>query len=172
MKSRLNIVGNVYLIAGALVLASCAQPTSPDGGTSNRAETTAQSPVGEVKWIKWNADDLRPIRTESLTDTQLERIRNHQKFFVEVDEQSVDEWIDNFKRVPNPDQELAERDRMRRAYASYCAGREVDSATKKEVYRVVCLRGLLTEPLALNQLEQLELKRLPKDDAIEIIKSY
>jgi len=152
----------------ALSLTSCSEPANPPAAPS------APPVSGELQWIDPNKIQPGPLQRDSLTDAQMDRIRALQKVFLEVDGQSVDQWADNFKRDLNPDRELEVWEKMSKAYTGYCAERDLDLETKKEVYKVVLLRSMASEAEVLQRLElkSTELKHLSKEDAAEIMHGY
>jgi hypothetical protein len=100
----------------------------------------------------------------------MERVRKLQAVFVEVDGQSVEQWVDNFKRDLNPDRELDIWETMGKAYTSYCSKQcTMSPEAKKEVYNVVLLRSMAPEK---EVLERLELKVLTKDDAVAVMRGF
>jgi hypothetical protein len=97
------------------------------------------------------------------------RIESLQKVFFEVDGQTLDQWVDNFKRDVNPDRELAVWERMAKAYDGYCSRRDLTLDAKREVYRIVLLRSMASQE---DVLKTLELKTLSRNDAIEVMKGF
>lgn len=166
MNSHHNRTPSLVLVALiGMCSASCGQTAIPPTPTAtNKAES-----AGEVRWIDPKDIQPRPIQRDSLSDEQLARVRALQSIFVEVDGQSVDQWVDNFKRDLNPDRELAIWEKMAGAYTSYCTKRDLPVESKKEVYKVVLLRSMASED---DVLKRLELKILSKDDAVEITKGF
>jgi hypothetical protein len=123
----------------------------------------------EVQWVDPNTIQLGPIRRDSLTPEQMERVRKLQAVFVEVDGQSVDQWVDNLKRDLDPDRELDIWERMANAYTAYCLKRTLSGEAKKEVYKVVLLRSMAPEK---DVLERLDLKVLTKDEAVAVMRGF
>ena len=158
----------VLLAAFPVLLTSCSQTEAPTAPTSARNRTT-QTENGDVQWIDPNEIQPGPVQRDSLTDSQMQRVRALQKVFVEVDGQSVDQWVDNFKRDLDPDRELAIWEKMCSAYSAYCDDRDLSVDAKKEVYKVVLLRSMASEA---DVLQRLELSVLSQDDAKEIMKGY
>jgi len=99
----------------------------------------------------------------------MERARKLQTVFVEVDGQSVEQWVDNFKRDLNPDRELDIWETMAKAYTAYCSKRTLSPEAKKEVYKVVLLRSMAPEK---DVLERLELKVLTKEEAAAVMRGF
>ena len=168
MKSRPNNIACVFLTALPLLLTSCSQTEAPTVPIS-ADDAATETENGDVQWIDPNEIQPGPVQRDSLTDSQMERVRALQKVFVEVDGQSVDQWVDNFKRDLNPDRELAIWEKMCSAYSAYCDDRDLNIDAKKEVYKVVLLRSMTSEA---DVLQRLKLSVLSQGDAKEIMKGY
>ena len=166
MKSR--FINIVLLAAFPVLLTSCSQTEAPTAPTSADNAPT-QTGDGDVQWIDPNEIQPGPVQRDSLTDSQMERVRALQKVFMEVDGKSVDQWVDNFKRDLDPDRELAIWAKMCSAYSAYCDDRDLSVDAKKDVYKVVLLRSMASEA---DVLQRLELSVLSQDDAKEIMKGY
>lgn len=124
---------------------------------------------GRVEWLDPKTIQPGPIRRDALSDEQMARIRPLQATFAEVDGQTVEQWVDSFKRDVDPDQELRVWERMAKAYQAYCDGRKLSTETKKEVYRVVLLRSMASEQ---DVLERANLKELSREDAFAVMKGF
>jgi hypothetical protein len=145
----------------ALCLASCdrvPEVKSPDGKAN-----------GRVEWVDIKTIQPGPVRWDALSDEQMARIRSLQATFAEVDGQTVEKWVDDFKRDADPDKELRVWERMAKAYRAYCDGRKLSTEAKKDVYRVVLLRSMASEQ---DVLERAELKELSREDARAVMKSF
>lgn len=168
MKSRFINIVCVLLAALPVLLTSCSQIEAPTAPTS-ADDGTRPTETGDVQWIDPNEIQPGPMQRDSLSDSQMERVRTLQKVFVEVDGKSVDEWVDNFKRDLDPERELAIWEKMSSAYSAYCDDRDLSVEAKKEVYKVVLLRSMASEA---DVLQRLELSVLSQDDAKEIMMGY
>lgn len=124
---------------------------------------------GRVEWIDPNSIQPGPIRREVLTEEQMSRIKALQAVFVEVDGQTVDQWVDNFKRDMDPDSELEVWEQMAKAFRSYCDGRILSETAKEDVYRVVLMRSMAPQNEVLGHVKLIELSR---DEAIEVMKRF
>jgi len=122
-----------------------------------------------VEWIDPKTIQPGPIRRETLSDDQMARIRTLQSIFVEVDGQTVDQWVDDFKRDADPEKELQVWERMAKAYRAYCNGKQLSATIKKDVYRVVLLRSMASEQ---EVLERVKLTELSRDAAIAVMKDF
>lgn len=110
-----------------------------------------------------------PIQHTQLTEKQLERIRKLHQSFVDVDNSSLETWIDNFKRDTNPDNEIAIWERVAAAYTKYCSQRQLTVEAKKEVHSILLLRSMTPESEVLSQIK---LAVLTTEDAKEVLKLY
>lgn len=151
-----------------LLLALCLASASCDRGPTGQ-KTEKDSGGGRVEWVDPKTIQPGPIRREALSDEQMAQIRTLQATFAEVDGQSVEQWVDNFKRDVDPDKELRVWERMANAYRAYCDGRKLSPEAKKDVYRVVLLRSMASEQ---DVLERVKLKELSREEAIAVMKGY
>jgi len=133
------------------------------------AGKVADVPEGHVEWVDPKLIQPGPIRRDTLSEEQMARIRTLQTTFVEVDGQTVEQWVDNFKRDADPDKELRVWERMSKAYQAYCVGRTLSADAKQDVYRVVLLRSMASEQ---DVIERVKLKELSRQDAIAVMKGY
>jgi hypothetical protein len=151
-----------------LLLAICVAPAAceraPQGQPAAKPNNRER-----VTWVDPKTIQPGPIRRDALSDEQMARIRALQAVFVEVDGQTVEKWVDNFKRDADPDKELRVWERMAKAYRTYCEGKKLSVAAKKDVYRVVLLRSMASEQ---DVLERVNLNELSRDDAIAVMKGF
>ena len=141
---------------------ACERPPTP-------LRTAKGSGKERVEWVDPKTIQPGPIRRDSLTHEQMARIRALQATFVEVDGQTVEQWVDNFKRDADPDKELRIWERMSKAFRAFCDGRKLSPEAKKDVFSVVLLRSMASEQ---DVLEHMKLKVLSREDAIAVMKSY
>ncbi|MFN7289881.1 MAG: hypothetical protein ACK5YR_09105 [Pirellula sp.] len=161
MKQFLLIV----IALSVTALNGCSHNADPSPTDFELATQDSQS--GTVRWVDPKEIHQGPVQRDSLTDEQTERIKVLQQTFVEIDGQTIDQWIDSFKRDLNPDKELAIWERMARAYTAFCHSRELSLDEKKEAYKIVLLRSMASPE---DVLARIELKLISKIDA-EIIMS-
>ncbi len=162
MRSRQGLVCTLPFFAFCLSSMSCHRV--PDVKIDDTGKTE-----GRVEWVDPKLIQPGPIRRDSLNEEQMARIRTLQATFVEVDGQTVEQWVDNFKRDADPDKELRVWERMSKAYRGYCVGRTLSADAKQDVYRVVLLRSMASEQ---DVLERVKLKELSREDAIAVMKGY
>ena len=155
-----------FLVLIWLIAVGCDRGEQSSVSNPPSSAPTAQP---EVQWVDPSTIQPGPIRRDSLTAEHMERVRKLQAVFVEVDGQSVEQWVDNFKRDVNPDRELDIWETMAKAYTAYCSKRTLSPEAKKEVYKVVLLRSMASEK---DVLERLELKVLTKDEAVAVMRAF
>lgn len=125
---------------------------------SRKPQTASSSP------LQPNAN-----QTGQLQEDQLLRIKTLQQTFAEVDETPLDEWIDNFKRNPDPNRELMVWERIAEAYTRYCSMHPLTLEAKKEVFSILVIRSTVSEDEALKQIKP---KLLTITDAKEVMSFY
>ena len=122
-------------------------------------------------WAPLHSIEPGPVRHESLSDEQLQRIRNLADTFSQVNGGSFEHWCNNFKHDMHPDAELAIWERGARAFSRFCDGRPLSNEVKREVYKVIirALLGLSDQ----NVMETIgDLKYITKNDVLEILKGF
>ena len=149
-----------------LLFAICAFPAACDRSAQNQSATKSDG-NSRVEWVDPSTIQPGPIRRDTLNDEQMARIRALQTVFVEVDGQTVEQWVDNFKRDADPDKELRVWERMAKAYRAYCDGKQLSATAKKDVYRIVLLRSMAPEH---EVLDKVKLSELSRDDASAVMK--
>ncbi len=134
-----------------------------------KRDTDHQRSNTNVQWVNANQLHPGPVRHERLTNTQIERIKKVQLVFAEVDNSSIDKWIEDFKRDADPDNEIASWERMAAAYSNYVRGKDLPPEAKQDVFQIVLLRSGASE---VEMLRHLKLKVLTEEDAKKIIAGY
>jgi hypothetical protein len=81
-----------------------------------------------------------PIRHDTLTPAQVDRITRLHETFRDVDPTPLSKWLEDFKRDNDPDREIRIYEGMAEAYQAFCTGRDLSHAAKSEAYQVVLLR--------------------------------
>ena len=156
----------ILLAAACVLLAGCERRERPPAAPVPAPSATSQP---RVEWVDPNLVQPGPVRRESLTPEQMTRIRRLQAVFAEVDGQSVEQWVDNFKRDFHPDRELAVWEKMADAYTRYCSKRTLSPEAKQDVFKVVLMRSMAPEH---EVLPRLKLSVLTKADAAEIMRGF
>lgn len=109
------------------------------------------------------------IRHEKLTEVEISRIQSIHEAFKEVRDIPLDSVIEDFKHDAHPDREIAVWEIMAKAFKQHCETRKLSLEEKKEVYKVIVLRGLaMTED---EVLARANLKLIKEIDAREVMKS-
>ncbi|TGE28930.1 hypothetical protein [Hymenobacter metallicola] len=112
-----------------------------------------------------------PVRHDSLTAAQVEKITKIQATFEEVYPVSLEETLTDFKRDQHPDREIAVWLSMAEAYEKYLANqhRPLHLAAKKEVYSLLLMRSMMpTEKV----LADASLKVLSRQEAQAVLALY
>jgi len=127
----------------------------------------------EAKTILVDPNSLTPseIVHDSLSATQIEKIKQIQLTFAEVDPISLEETITNFKRDAHPDSEIAIWLSMAEAYQKYLKFRTQKTTLdiKKEVYKLILSRSMMSSEEAIKNTD---LKFLTKGEAEEVLAFY
>lgn len=169
MRNRESSPLFCWLSLLTLFLTSCSS-TSLETPSESGTVAVEDVQTGDTRWIDPNELQQGPIRRDSLTAVQMQRIASLQKVFGEIDGQTVDQWADNFKRDLNPDSELAIWERMATAYSRYCDKHQpLTLDAKKEVYKVVLLRSMASPE---DVMAKLELTILSKQDARDVMEGF
>lgn len=123
----------------------------------------------ETKTMKAEDMQMGPIRHDSLSVDQLERIKSIQATFAEVYPVSLEETITNFKRDLNPDKEIAIWMQMANAYRKFVTTSTPDSTKKKEAFELLLLRSMMPDDEAVKQAR---IKKLTDQEVNEILRYY
>ena len=90
------------------------------------------------KQIRLSDVQMGPIRHPVLPDDVIERIRAFKATLGDVDDASLDQTIDNFKRDIHPESELVIWERIASTFAAYLSRNPTtDRATRKEIYSML-----------------------------------
>ena len=127
------------------------------------------SSKSSVQMLDLNDIQQGPTIHDTLPDALLTRIKNVQLIFAEVDGTSLDKWVDDFKRDLDPEGNVKIWEDMAVAYTSFCDKKELPLDTRKEVFKVVLMRSMMSDE---DVLSRLELKHISVDDAKKIIAAY
>lgn len=128
--------GILTLIIGTLILSSC---------NSNSEEQN------EIQSINPNEIRQNEIVHGELTDEQIAKIKKIHLTFQEVDNISLEQTINDFKRDLNPDDEINVWLNMADAYQNYLSfkSEKIDLNTKTEVYRLILSRSMMPDEEAI-----------------------
>lgn len=157
----------IIIVLSVTALNGCSHNADPSPTDFELA--TQDSQTGIVRWVDPKEIHQGPVQRDSLTDEQTERIKVLQQTFFEIDGQTIDQWIDSFKRDLNPDKELAIWEQMAKAYTAYCLSHELSLDEKKEVYKIVLLRSMAS---AEDVLERIELTLISESEAKNIMSAF
>ena len=132
------------------------------GGTTSTPEST-------VEWIDPNEIQQGPTLHDTLPDDLRTRIKAVHETFADVDGTPLEKWIDDFKRDLDPEGNISIWEDMQVAYNSYCNVRELPLKTRKEVFKIVLMRSMMSDD---DVLARLELEHVSADDVRTILAAY
>lgn len=112
---------------------------------------------------------LHEVVHETLTPKQIEKITKIHTIFAEVDENSLEQTINDFKRDINPDNEIEIWMQMANAYKGYLSQNTKNLDEKKEVFKLILSRSMMSTKEAI---ENSDLKFLSLEDANEVLSFY
>jgi predicted ATPase len=107
-----------------------------------------------------------PIRHRVLPDKLLQRIEAFKEILREVDNATLDEVVDDFKRDAHPEQEIAVWERIAHTYALFLLHNPTgDLAIKREIFLVVLMASLGVE-------DGTEIRHLTTDQIRQLVLNY
>jgi len=131
--------------------------------------SSTSSPESKVAWVDPNEIQQGPTLHDELPDPLLDRIKAVHETFADVDGTPLEKWIDDFKRDLDPEGNVKIWEDMKIAYNAYCNDRELPLETRKEVFKIVLMRSMMSDS---DVLARLELKHVSANDARTILASY
>lgn len=135
--------------------------------TSNaNSQTPATPPIQRIdpKTVKPG-----PVRHETLTPQQTERLRKLQIALAEVDDTPLAKWIDDFRYDADPDREIAVFEAIAQAYQTFCTARPRTLAQKQDAFALLLDRSGTTDE---DTLKNHKLKILTLQEAKEALSYY
>lgn len=130
----------------------------------NKADQSATKEVSDGELI------AGPVRHDSLSTYQMEKIKKIHSTFAEVDPLSLEETIEDFKRDKHPDNEIAVWLAMASTYEKFFSKNpSTDLAKKLEVYKVILTRSMENEA---ETKAKTEVKILTDKEVDEILSYY
>ena len=120
----------------------------------------------EIKDLK-----LNDVVHDSLTTKQIKAIERILRTFSEVNSNTLEETIDNFKRDQRPDREIAVWLTMADVYEHFTLhkGTAIDHNKKDEAYELILLRSMMTEE---EVIDKFDFKYLSTDEVKAILDEY
>jgi hypothetical protein len=121
---------------------------------------------------KINTDELTisPIRHDSLSLEQIEKIKKIHLAFSEVNPSTLEQTITDFKRDKNPDNEITIWLEMASAYEKFkIKHTDLDINKKKEAYSLILMRSMVNE---IEAKENSNIKLLTENEISEIFSYY
>lgn len=131
--------------------------------------SNTSSPESKVAWGNPNEIQQGPTLHDELPDPLLDRIKAVHESFADVDGTPLEKWIDDFKRDLDPEGNIKIWEDMKNAYNAYCNDRALPLETRKEVYKIVLMRSMMSDS---EVLARVELKYVSAKDARMILASY
>jgi hypothetical protein len=105
-----------------------------------------------------------PVRHPELPLTLVARVNYLRTTLEEAYPQSMDQWLDGFKRDANPDREVLWWERLARCYVAYNALKELTIHQKRVLFKVIFNLLMGSRP----ETQEIDLQTLP-DGALEEI---
>ena len=119
--------------------------------------------------LKTDEIKLGPVRRETLTQQQIERLRKLQVALAEVDDSPTEKWIHDFCYDANPDREIAVFEIVAEAYQAFCSARPCTLAQKKDAFGLLLDRSGSTYE---DSLKNYKLRVLSIGEAKEVLSYY
>jgi hypothetical protein len=110
-----------------------------------------------------------PVRHDSLTESQIVRIKHIQEVFREVYPLSTGEWIDGFRRDMEPEGEIVLWEELARAYSLFLNEYNLSMSQKHEVYAVLMKRSMMAPDRVLDELT---LNYISTEQAMRVMELY
>ena len=146
--------------AGLLVLTSCENESPPQEEASNES----------VQYIDPNKIQFSPIIHEKLSDDQMARIKAIHGVFGEFDGQSLEQWVEDFRRDLDPEPNIVVWEQMVVAYEGYISSQDnLSKGQKLDVYRLILFRSMVPEN---EVLEQLKTETMTQEEARKVLSHY
>jgi hypothetical protein len=124
---------------------------------------------GPTRWVSARSLHPGPIQHGTLNERQLRQVKFVHDTFAELDGLSINDRIENFQRDVYVDRELSLAVVMANAYRTYSGSRELSSAAKMDVYRVLLLRSMAP---AQEVLKRVQLEEISEADAVEVMNLF
>ena len=131
--------------------------------------TNAKS--SDTQTVSIDSLTISPEVHDSLNADQTTKVKKIYNAFSEVNPSTLEETISNFKRDQNPDNEINVWLNMATTYENFISTRpsKLDLDKKKEVYKLILIRSMMSADEAKNQAG---LKLLNESDIKEILDGY
>ena len=106
-----------------------------------------------------------PLRHEPLSLSLTDRINHLRLTLEEAYPQSMETWLDGFRRDANPESEVLWWERLTRCYLGYTEAKHLSSDQKQAVFRVLFKLAMGSDPQELH----LDLAHLPDGAPQELL---
>jgi|ERR1035437_1483629 hypothetical protein len=140
-----------------LLLVAC----KPSSSSVSSSPTTERIKVSEIA--------SGPLKREKLSAQQVERIQKLQTLLAEVDNSSLEKWLEDFKHDEDPDREITIFEAIAQAYVGFCDTKSRTLAQKEDAFALLLERSGTTDDEALKHHK---LKILTLDEAREVLGLY
>jgi hypothetical protein len=127
----------------------------------------AQEKQGE-EWVKPSEVQPQSTPQSKLNDNQLRRIKKLQASLADVDDSSLDKWVEDFEKDRDPEREILIWEAMAQAYQSYSSKHSLSPKGKAEVLDLLLLRSGTTSETAIKKFEPKVLTAREVRDVVEM----
>lgn len=110
-----------------------------------------------------------PVRHDTLSPEQKDRIRKIQTALADADHSSLENWIEDFRRDEDPDREIAVYEAIAQAYTTFVATHARTLAQKQDALGLLLERSGNTEAETLKNYQR---KVLTVDEAKNLLSFY
>jgi len=156
-KSLILILVTIALLAVGFYL------NSPKNDNRNTSKS------GNIKWVDSPDLQVGPIRRESFSDEQVDQIREIHKIMGKYDGQTIEKWVDDFRRDMNPDREIAIWQSMAKAMSDVEKRSGHNDVKNKESYKIVLMSSMAPYEQAKDHMM---INGIPEDEIISIYKLF
>ena len=139
-------------------------------GSALPPDSNGAMPSPRTERVKIDELKSGPVRHETLTPRQVERLRTLHAALSEVDDSPLQKWIDDFRHDANPDKEIAVFEAVAQAYQTFCSSRPRTIAQKQDVFGLLLERSSTTDEDALAHHKRMVLTMAEAREALSYYK--
>ncbi|MCJ8330696.1 MAG: hypothetical protein HRT89_19075 [Lentisphaeria bacterium] len=127
----------------------------------------------QTKTIEIDPSELQlaPIQHEQLSEEQLRRIQKIYKALDGIDGQSIDSWIEDFKRDLDPNPNILIWEQIAEAYTNYLSQKELSPQQKYDAYLILLIRSMVPNDDVMPRVKE-KLKALTEKDVKDVLSFY
>lgn len=122
------------------------------------------------QWVRRDAIQPQSQRQSRLSDDQRARVLRLPAVLWEVYPIKVDQWMEGFERDLHPETEIRVWEAIVDAFHSYCSTHTLSLEGRKDVLRLLLLRGRTTDETEI--LRRIRLKELTPAQASEVMRAF